>query len=162
MILLIFNIEIKHMLNEYFTYFCIICLIYNEFSRLRTRVIYIATRNIFGQTLLQGFCNVFPKQAKRNFPAMYFHKINVVICKNRFVAAMARIVSMYNWFDGVRRAIGCILIRKILPYHSQQNIHMYIHRLRYRTLYPQLSQNVTSPELLIKLIVHVPKGTMLW
>ena len=33
--------------------FCIICLICKDFSRLRIRVIYIATRNIFGQTLRQ-------------------------------------------------------------------------------------------------------------
>ena len=43
----------KHILIEYFRNVCIIFIIFNHFSRLRTRGIYIPTRNIFGQTLLQ-------------------------------------------------------------------------------------------------------------
>ena len=37
----------KHILIEYFTYFCIICLIYNDFSRLRTRVISTLPHDIY-------------------------------------------------------------------------------------------------------------------
>ena len=43
----------KTVVIEYFTYLCIIGLIFSYFSRWRTRGIYIPTRNIFGQTLLQ-------------------------------------------------------------------------------------------------------------
>ena len=37
-------------------------------------LIFIATRNIFGQTLLHGCCNVCPKKAQRNFPAMLWNR----------------------------------------------------------------------------------------
>ena len=40
-------------------------------SRLKTRVIYIATQNIFGQTLLQRCCNVCVKRAHCNNWAIY-------------------------------------------------------------------------------------------
>ena len=58
----------KHILLEYLTYFFIICLIYNYFYLLRTRVIYIAKPDIFGETLLQRCCNVCPKGMHCNIP----------------------------------------------------------------------------------------------
>ena len=54
----------KHILIEYFTYLCIISLIFNYFSRS----IYIPTRNIFGQTFLQCLSQTSTLQ----------HSINVV------------------------------------------------------------------------------------
>ena len=64
-----FSILKKHICNNWI-FFCMICLIYNYFSRLRIRVIYIATRKY----LVKRCCNVCPKQVQWNFPTMLWKR----------------------------------------------------------------------------------------